>query len=117
MGRPSHLVHRVVLLTLALTQLGLGHTHSPVYETSPYLHFPHKTRNENAFVSAHDVTSFKHLDLPDEDTRQNPVLAFNRHPMVKRALAQAEHSGLGKRDTPVTKFVAPFPPAACEYTH
>lgn len=114
MARSVRLAQFGLLFALALVQLVRAHPGSHPYETSPYLHFPHSTRNGDAFVSAHDVTSFKHLELPDEDKRQNPVLAFNRHPNVKRALQSQEHSVLAKRDTPVTNFVAPFPPAACE---
>ena len=122
----SRPVTRSLALLLALGAVGSVNlcSASPLFDSvnvgpdqSPYLHFPHpETRHDGAFSDNASMPSFANLVLPDEDWRQNPVPALNRHPRAKRDLipGQKHQPGRKHKRELLTEFDPPFPPGACE---
>ena len=114
MPRSSPIGRSLLLGVAALASLNL--TSAARLDTSddqsPYLHFPHpETRHDGAFSDPSSLLDFKNLVLLDEDWRQNPVPALNRHPHAKR---QQHQPGRNYKRELVTEFDPPFPPGSCE---
>ncbi len=118
MTRSRPIAHAALLGVVALASINLASASSLAlgHDQSPYLHFPHpETRHDGAFTNPNALPDLAKLVLPDEDWRQNPVPALNRHPRAKRdgpLTRQHQPAPKHKREL-VTEFDPPFPPGSC----